>query len=79
MSYGYQHSGGTGMRGGRGGGPLRGVHYGQGHRQKPYEKPMHSVQQPSNSGYGPLGAMDFAQYGEPLIGKLAQFLVAFSL
>lgn len=70
-----------GMKGSMGGGPLRGAHHGPGHRQKPYEKPAHSVQQPSNSGSGPIGAMDFAQYHEPLIGmKCVQlfFLISFN-
>lgn len=69
--YGTQYRGAGGMRGGgTGGGPLRGAHHGPGHRQKPYEKPMHAVQQPNNSSSGPVsvGARDFAQYGEPLIG-----------
>lgn len=55
-------------RGGRGGGgPVRGGAYLPGHSRKPYEKPVHAVQQPSLSG--PIGAKDFATYPEPLIGK----------
>ena len=54
--------------GGRGGvGPIRGGTFGPGHSRKPYDKPMHAVQQPSLSG--PIGAKDFATYPEPLIGK----------
>ncbi|XP_058944370.2 uncharacterized protein [Pocillopora verrucosa] len=54
-------------RGGRGGGgPVRGGAYLPGHSRKPYEKPVHAVQQPSLSG--PIGAKDFATYPEPLIG-----------
>ena len=56
-------------RGGRGGGgPVRGGAYLPGHSRKPYEKPVHAVQQPSLSG--PIGAKDFATYPEPLIGKV---------
>ena len=69
LGYGSQYRVAGGMRGGGGGaGPLRGAYHGPGHRQKPYEKPMHAVQQPNNSSSGPVGARDFAQYGEPLIG-----------
>lgn len=55
--------------GGRGGGvgPIRGGTFGPGHSRKPYDKPMHAVQQPSLNG--PIGAKDFATYPEPLIGK----------
>lgn len=59
---------GMGVRGGRVG-PIRGgAGYTPGHSRKPYDKPMHAVQQPSLSG--PIGAKDFATYPEPLIGKL---------
>lgn len=59
---------GMGVRGGRVG-PIRGgAGYTPGHLRKPYDKPMHAVQQPSLSG--PIGAKDFATYPEPLIGKL---------
>ena len=49
-------------------GPIKGGSYNPGHMRKPYEKPMHAVQQPSPSG--PIGARDFATYPEPLIGEL---------
>ncbi|KAL9966409.1 hypothetical protein ACROYT_G024475 [Oculina patagonica] len=57
---------GAGGRGGGGVGPMRGGGYGPGHSRKPYDKPVHAVQQPSPSG--PIGAKDFATYPEPLIG-----------
>lgn len=63
MNTGY----GRGGRGGGGFGPVRGGSYTPGHSRKPYDKPVHAVQQPSLSG--PIGAKDFATYPEPLIGK----------
>lgn len=67
MNMGFARGGrGAGRRGG-GVGPIRGGTFGPGHSRKPYDKPMHAVQQPSLSG--PLGAKDFATYPEPLIGK----------
>ena len=67
MNTGYGRGGrGAGGRGG-GVGPIRGGGYGPGHTRKPYDKPVHAVQQPSLSG--PIGARDFATYPEPLIGK----------
>lgn len=62
---------GTGGRGGHVG-PIRGGGYTPGHSRKPYDKPLHTVQQPSLSG--PIGARDFATYPEPLIGKAEQNL-----
>lgn len=59
--------GGVGPIRGGGVGPIRGGGYGPGHSRKPYDKPVHAVQQPSPSG--PIGAKDFATYPEPLIGK----------
>ena len=67
------------LRGGRGamrggGGAMRsGGYLGQVHGRKPYEKPVHAVKQPSQSG--PIGAKDFAQYPEPLIGKVSSVCV----
>lgn len=68
MNTGYGQGTGRGAIG-RGGrvGPIRGGSYNPGHSRKPYDKPMHAVQQPSLSG--PIGAKDFATYPEPLIGK----------
>ncbi|XP_068740918.1 uncharacterized protein [Montipora capricornis] len=66
-SYTYNQGAGRGLRGRGGGvGPVRGGGYTPGHTRKPYDKPMHAVQQPSPSG--PIGAKDFATYPEPLIG-----------
>ena len=68
-SYTYNQGVGRGLRGRGGGvGPVRGGGYTPGHTRKPYDKPMHAVQQPSPSG--PIGAKDFATYPEPLIGEL---------
>ena len=70
-SYTYHQGAGRGLRGRGGGvGPVRGGGYTPGHTRKPYDKPMHAVQQPSPSG--PIGAKDFATYPEPLIGELIE-------
>lgn len=68
MNTNYNQGTGRGGRGRGGGvGPMRGAGHTGGHTRKPYDKPMHAVQQPSASG--PIGAKDFATYPEPLIGK----------
>ena len=67
MNTGYGRGAGRGMAGRGGGGPIRGGTYNPGHSRKPYDKPVHAVQQPSLSG--PIGARDFATYPEPLIGR----------
>lgn len=67
MNTGFGRGAGRGAPGRGGGvGPIKGGSYNPGHMRKPYEKPMHAVQQPSPSG--PIGARDFATYPEPLIG-----------
>ncbi|XP_015766664.1 PREDICTED: uncharacterized protein LOC107345464 [Acropora digitifera] len=67
MNTNYNQGTGRGGRGRGGGvGPMRGAGHTGGHTRKPYDKPMHAVQQPSASG--PIGAKDFATYPEPLIG-----------
>lgn len=69
MNTGFGRGAGRGAPGRGGGvGPIKGGPYNPGHMRKPYEKPMHAVQQPSPSG--PIGARDFATYPEPLIGEL---------
>ena len=69
MNTGFGRGAGRGAPGRGGGvGPIKGGSYNPGHMRKPYEKPMHAVQQPSPSG--PIGARDFATYPEPLIGEL---------
>lgn len=50
-------------------GPVKTTYYGNLHNKKPYEKIQRTVQQPNRTPSQPLGARDFANYAEPLIGK----------
>lgn len=47
---------------------MRNTYYGNAHFKKPYEKTQRIVQQPTNIPSQALGAKDFANYPEPLIG-----------
>ncbi|EDO29763.1 predicted protein [Nematostella vectensis] len=57
-------SGGYGTDQQYGGGAVRNTYLQ--HNRKPYEKPVHAVANPTQSG--PVGAKDFMNYKEPLIG-----------